>query len=236
MKGLFVAGTDTGVGKTFVASALCRALRRSGRRVVGLKPFETGCDPVAADAEALETEARSGVPLELRCPFRYRAPVAPAVAAEREGRPAEGSVFDAAAAALRRAARGRFAVVEAAGGLLVPIDGERTNLDLIATLDLPVILVGRNALGTLNHCGLSVEALRRRRIPVEAIVLSRGRLPADASQAGNARWLRRLWEVPVIELPATTVGRASGGLARQLFPDLAQASAGGRAGRRMAAG
>jgi len=207
VKGVLVAGTDTNVGKTFVASALCRILRRNGIPVVGLKPFETGCQPDPSDALALEDEARSGLPLDLRCPIRYRAPLAPAVAAEREG--LKGTLSDALKT-IARASVDRVAVVEVAGGLLVPLDGRHTNLDLAAALRLPIILVGRNALGTLNHLALSVEALRHRGLKVAALVLSRGLSPSDPSQASNARWAGKLTGVPVIlELPRTNLTRAS---------------------------
>ncbi len=207
LRGLVVAGTDTGVGKTFVASALCRLLRRRGIAVVGLKPFETGCQPEAADAAALEREARSGLPLELRCPVRYRAPLAPAAAAEQEG--LKGTLADALEA-IAQASLGRVAIVELAGGLFVPIDRRHTNLDLAVALRLPVILVGRNALGTLNHLTLSVQALRRRRLAVPALVLSRGHSPADPSQASNARWASQLTGVPVaLPVPRTSLQRAS---------------------------
>jgi len=206
-RGILVAGTDTGIGKTFVASALCRLLRRRGLPVVGLKPFETGCQPEAADAAALEREARSGLPLDLRCPVRYRAPLAPAAAAEREG--LQGTLATALKA-VAAASLGRIAVVELAGGLFVPLDRKHTNLDLAIALRLPVLLVGRNALGTLNHLALSVEALRRRRLPVAALVLSRGHSPADPSQATNVRWARALTGVPVaLALPRCSVPKAS---------------------------
>jgi dethiobiotin synthetase len=209
MRGFFVAGTDTGVGKTFVAAAICRSFRGMRAPVVGLKPFETGCVPVAQDAAVLEKAARSGLPLDLRCPFRYRLPLAPAVASERIGeeRPPK---LRAVAALLRVAAGKRFAVVEAAGGLFVPIAGEQTILDLAAELQLPVILVARNGLGTLNHTCLSVGALRRRRIRIAAVVLSRGALPRDPSQLDNARWIRRLTGLStVVELPRTSQARAA---------------------------
>jgi dethiobiotin synthetase len=209
LRGLFIAGTDTGVGKTFVACALLRALRQRGVSCVGLKPFETGCDPRARDAEALEREARSGLPLDDRCPFRYRLPLAPAAAAEREGRTERG-VFARALRTIERAARGEFAVIEAAGGLLVPITRTKTMLDLAAALGLPVVLVGRNALGTQNQTALSMLALRRRKLVVRAIVISRGRLPADPSQADNARWVAHATGfAPVFELPRTTLANAA---------------------------
>lgn len=215
MPGLFIAGTDTGVGKTFVASALCLALRRQGTPVAGLKPFETGCDPVARDAAALEAAARSRLPLALRCPHRYLLPLAPAAAAERRG-DARGPSLRTVASQVRSAGRGRFAVVEAAGGLLVPISGRRTNLDLAAELRLPVVLVGRNGLGTLNHTCLSVAALRERKLRIAGIVLSRGRLPRDPSQLDNALWIRRLTGIAnVVELPRTSPSRAAALLRRR---------------------
>jgi dethiobiotin synthetase len=214
LHGIFVVGTDTGVGKTFVAAALCRALRLSGRAVVGVKPYETGCRPRASDAAALEREARSGLPLELRCPFRFREPVAPAVAAELEVR---RHPILSAAAVVREAGLGRYAVVESAGGLMSPLDGASTNLDLAVALRLPVILVARNALGTLNHLGLTVETLQRRRLRIRAIVLSRGTSPQDPSQATNAEWARRLTSVqPVIELERTSVLRAARELGKRV--------------------
>jgi dethiobiotin synthetase len=210
MRGIFVAGTDTGVGKTFVASAMCRAIRRLGVSVVGLKPFETGCAPVAQDAAALEEAARSGLPLDLRCPFRYRLPLAPAVASERLGEKNRPRL-QAVAALLRIAAGNRFAVVEGAGGLFVPIAGKQTILDLAAELRLPVVLVARNGLGTLNHTCLSVAALRQRKLPIAAVILSRGHLPPDPSQRDNARWIRKLTGVTtLIELPRTSQLRAAG--------------------------
>ncbi len=221
LRGVLVAGTDTNVGKTFVARALCAILRRHGIPVVGLKPFETGCRPHPEDALALEREAQSGLPLDLRCPVRYRAPLAPAVAAESEG--LKGTLEDALKA-IALASIGRVAVVEAAGGLLVPLDGRHTNLDLAVALRLPVILVGRNALGTLNHVALSAEALRLRRLSIAALVLSRGNAPADPSQASNARWARQLTDVPVaVALARTSLKRASSAL-EHLFqqPPLAQ--------------
>jgi dethiobiotin synthetase len=220
MRGLFIAGTDTSVGKTFVAAALCLALRRRGAAVVGLKPFETGCDPVAEDAAALESAARSGLSLTVRCPFRYRLPLAPAAAGERRG-DRRGPSLQTVATLVRSAAHDRFAVVEAAGGLLVPISGKKTNLDLAAELRLPVVLVGRNGLGTINHTCLSVAALRERRLRIAAIVLSRGHLPRDASQADNALWIQRLTGISnVVDLPRTSRAGAAAVLRRRLAPSL----------------
>ncbi len=208
--GLFVVGTDTGVGKTFVARALCRAARLRGASVVGLKPYESGCTPRPEDAEALEREAHSGLPLEARCPFRYRAPVAPAVAAQKLGRRAPVA---RAAALVRQVSRGRFAIVEGAGGLASPLSGRETNLTLARALKLPVVLVARDALGTLSHVSLAVAALRAAGIEPWAIVLSRGLGPRDASQPTNLAWIEKLTGVRAVALPRLGLPRAAKALA-----------------------
>jgi dethiobiotin synthetase len=218
LNGVFIAGTDTGVGKTFVARGLCLALRRRGVPVVGVKPFETGCAPDPLDAMAIERAADSGLPLDQRCFFRYRQPLAPAVAAEREGLKGTGAE---AIRRVKRLANKGFLVVEAAGGLEVPLDRRATNLDLAKGLRLPVILVGRDALGTLNHTALSVRALRAEGIAIWGIVLSRGTSTADASRAANPRWVKRMTGVKrAVVLPRSSLQVAS----ERLFVDLSLGS------------
>ena len=214
LRGIFVVGTDTGVGKTFVAAALCRALRQAGRPVAGLKPYESGCRPTAKDAAALEREAQSGLPLSLRCPFRYRAAIAPAIAAEQEGRV---DPIGAAVKVVLRAAQGRFLIVESAGGLASPVSKSATNLDLAVALGLPCLLIGRNALGTLSQISLAVEALRAREVPLLGLVLSRGVGPRDPSQATNVDWARRLTQVrPTFALPRVGIAHAARLLSAEL--------------------
>ena len=206
MKGFFVAGTDTGVGKTEIARALCTLLRLRGLRPVALKPVETGCEPDAPhDALALREACGSGQPLDEVCPYRFRMPAAPLVAADAEG----ASVDLLRIESLVARAVGPI-VVEAAGGLIVPLaraplsldqvdPADRaparalvTNLDLAARLGLPVLLVGRAGLGTLNHCALSVDALERRGAQLAAVVLNRLSAEDDPSVASNARWVAEL--------------------------------------------
>jgi dethiobiotin synthetase len=206
VKGFFVAGTDTGVGKTEIARALCTLLRLQGRRPVALKPVETGCEPERPeDALALREACGSGQSLDDVCPYRFRLPAAPLVAAEAEG----ASIDLLRIEALVARASGPI-VVEAAGGLLVPLawaplsldqvdPADRppsralvTNLDLAARLGLPVVLVARAGLGTLNHCALSVEALERRGVPLAGVVLNRLSEEDDPSVATNKRWVGEL--------------------------------------------
>lgn len=195
---LFVAGTDTGVGKTAVAAALCRALVADGLRVGVFKPAETGCvDPSRpADALALTAAAGCRAPLDVVCPYRFREPLAPAVAAEREGVHVDPAVLDARLAELR--AGYDVVVCEGAGGLLVPLAPGLLTLDWIAGAALPVLLVGRLGLGTVNHTLLSARCLRGEGIPLLGTVLS-ATIPAEEPAARtNPAVLARYPEVHLL--------------------------------------
>lgn len=212
MKGFFVAGTDTGVGKTEIARALCTALVARGLRPAALKPVETGCEPDSPpDALALRDACGRTQPLDDVCPYRFRLPAAPLVAAE-----AEGAQIDLLRIEKLVAKAAGPIVVEAAGGLLVPFaraplsldqtdPADRpparalvTNLDLAERLGLPVVLVGRAGLGTLNHCALSADAIERRGLRLAAVVLNRPHPADDPSVETNARWVAELTGATVL--------------------------------------
>jgi dethiobiotin synthetase len=212
VRGFFVAGTDTGVGKTEIARAICALLVKKGLKPVPLKPVETGCaTDEPKDALALREACASTAPLDDVCPYRFRLPAAPLVAAEAEGR--EIDLFRIEQLVGRAAGP---VVVEAAGGLLVPLARAQlsldqmdpadraparaivTNLDLADRLRLPVVLVARAGLGTLNHCALSVDALQRKGLPVAAVVLNRTVAEDDPSVSTNARWVSELTGAPVL--------------------------------------
>jgi len=181
---LFVTGTDTGVGKTFVACALATALRTGGRRVGVMKPVETGVVDRPEDALRLAAAAGDASPLDDICPYRLRAPLAPSVAAA-----GEGVVIDVdrlVQAIARRAAGVDVLLVEGAGGLLVPIAGTTTFLDLAVRAALPVLLVGANRLGTVNHCALSARVARLAGLDLRGFVLSQPAAQTDESSATNA--------------------------------------------------
>jgi dethiobiotin synthetase len=198
---LFVTGTDTGVGKTRVACALAAAWRRDGRRVAVLKPIETGCAEnhdgrlIAADAARLA--AAAGI-LEsaLVCPNRYAAPAAPAVAAELAGRPVDLDAIDAAAAAL--SADADVLLTEGAGGLLVPIDRSSTMADLAARLGARLVIVARASLGTINHTLLTVEAARRRDLPIAGVILNRVLAPLGVDEAATPSMIALLAGVAIL--------------------------------------
>jgi len=172
LRGLFITGTDTGVGKTAVAVALLRCALRRGLRPIPLKPAETGCTPDAEDARRLWQAARPPIDERDVCPYRFRLPAAPAQAAALEGKriPLDDVVRHAQAVA----SRGDWLLVEGAGGLLVPYGEDGwTAADLIERLGLPVVLVARTALGTINHTALTVRELQRRGLPIAALILNR---------------------------------------------------------------
>jgi dethiobiotin synthetase len=184
-RGLFVAGSDTGVGKTTVAVGLARLARRRGLVPIPFKPVETGCAPEPADARRLWNAARPPTSLAETCPFPLALPAAPAAAAEEASVRLDPSDLVRRADAL--AARGDFLLVEGAGGLLVPYAGAWTNADLAAALGLPVLVVGRVALGTINHVSLTLAELARRDLAVAGVVLVRATERAEPHEVSNGR-------------------------------------------------
>ncbi len=208
--GFFVSGTDTGVGKTVVACALVRAMRRRGLDAGVMKPIETGVGAEGPlDAQALRSAAAAIEPLEEICPQTFALPAAPTVAAASEGRTVEVEAIRDAFARLR--GRHQWLVVEGAGGLLVPAARDLSMADLCRELELPLLIVGRAALGTINHTLLTLEAAEARSLPVAGVVISHagGRL-SEADQANldalrHALGARLGGEIPPLrdgELPA----------------------------------
>jgi dethiobiotin synthetase len=197
MRGLFVTGTDTGVGKTEVSCALVAAARAGGLDLAAMKPAESGVGPgEASDSERLRAAAGGLDDPALVCPYRFAAPLAPAVAARLAGVEVRLEVVLDAARTL--AARHAALLVEGAGGLLVPLTERETYADLAVALGLPVLVVARAGLGTVNHTALTVEALRARRLRVAGVILNRTGPVDDPSVPHNAAEVTRLTGVPVL--------------------------------------
>ncbi|RMD64937.1 MAG: dethiobiotin synthase, partial [Planctomycetota bacterium] len=213
--GLFVAGTDTEVGKTVAACLIADQLRRqarargAGERVGVLKPFASGCRLererlVSPDAEALAHAADFDPnvgDLDVVCPVRVRPPLAPAVALERSGGELD---VEAVARAMRRQDEAcRWIVVEGIGGVLTPLARTRrglvTALDCMEALDYPVVVVARAGLGTLNHTALTCQAIRQRGLRIAGVVVN-GYEPdsSDPSMESNRRWLGIVAQAPVL--------------------------------------
>ena len=206
--GIFVTGTDTGVGKTVISAALARRLLQMRCSVGVMKPVETGVrfnSPDESDAARMIVAAGLHDALELVCPYRFRAPLAPVVAAGLEGVSIE--VEGIVGPYRQLAERHAFMVVEGAGGVLVPMGQDWTVRDLIARLGLPVVLVGRAGLGGINHALLTLESLGREGIVVKALVLNqtvgsrtslnKSRLPQRCLSCENVRAFRCWGRFPI---------------------------------------
>jgi dethiobiotin synthetase len=190
LRGLFVTGTDTGVGKTTISMALLRHAARRGLRPIPFKPVETGCDPEPADAAALWRSARSPIPQSEVCLYALRLPAAPSMAAEAEGVRIDLDLIVERARAL--AGKGDFLLVEGAGGLLVPYSGALTVVDLATRLALPLLIVARTSLGTVNHTALTLREVARSGLEVAGVIFNRTVARLDPHEPGNAELVATL--------------------------------------------
>jgi dethiobiotin synthetase len=202
-RGIFITGTDTGVGKTLVTSALVRCLSQRGIDVGVMKPIETGVSRSAkaqSDGARLRRAAGGHDSMAEVCPYVFRLPVAPLSAARAEGTTVRVATIIRAFRALRQ--KHALAVVEGVGGVHVPITSSLNVSDLIYRMKLPAIVVGQSGLGGINHALLTLQALRRRKIPIVALVLNQHRplhtKTARVQEQSTVSLLRRLAGVPVV--------------------------------------
>jgi len=166
LRGLFVTGTDTGVGKTVAAAALLHRCR-ARFPVRYWKPIQTGIEQDDDTADVARLAACTSAEL-LTSGVRLERPVSPHLAARLSGRPIDVDGLLALVNAQPPAVRW---IIEGAGGVMVPIDEQSTMADLMSRLGLPAIVVARTALGTINHTLLTLEALRRRSIPTAGVIM-----------------------------------------------------------------
>jgi len=206
VRGCFVTGTDTGVGKTVVAAAMVAALRADGVRVAAFKPVVTGLDEPEpgrpADHELLG--AAAGVAPEAVAPQTFGPAVSPHLAAELAG-----TTLDPAAAIAAARAAGASAdalVVEGVGGLLVPLTIDFTVRDLAVALGLPLVVAARPGLGTISHTVLTVEAARAVGLDVRAVVLTPWPAKPSAMERSNRTTIARMADVEVATLAAVGAG------------------------------
>ena len=181
-KGLFITGTDTGVGKSLVAAALAKMLTDNGIKVGVMKPAETGvADPegLGPDGALLQWAASSRQKTEQICPYRLRAPLAPAVAASQEQvRINYSSLVEQAQSIIDSH---EFTIIEGAGGLMVPLAGGLLMADFASILELPLLVVCRPGLGTINHSLLTLFAARAMELPVAGYLINN--MPAQKTAA-----------------------------------------------------
>jgi dethiobiotin synthetase len=200
-RGIFITGTDTGVGKTHVATALLRALVAANVRAAGMKPVSAGIDTgaqVNADVAALAAADGLVVPDADRNPFAFVPAIAPHLAARDNGVTIDLETI--AAAWTRLAAVADVVVVEGAGGVLVPLGPKLDLLDIPARLHLPVLLVVGVRLGCLNHARLSARAIRERGLDLAGWIANRIDPAMPRADDNVAELARSLDAPPVADL------------------------------------
>ena len=201
-KGFFITGTDTGVGKTLITGALILGLRLLGIRACGMKPVETGCIKegdllMPSDGMFIKTTADMEEAVHLISPCCFEKPLAPLTASQIEGTILDLAKIKKAYAQLQ----GRYdaVIVEGIGGLLVPLKRDYSVLDLAKEFGLPLIVVSRPGLGTLNHTMLTVNHAIKAGLTVAGIIINYHCPPKDTlAEETNPETLKQISPVPVI--------------------------------------
>lgn len=201
-RGLFITGTDTGVGKTVIAAAITTVLRSRGVKVGAMKPIETGCVAVGknlhpSDGSLLKSMAQMEESLNLITPYCYESPLAPLVASEIEKRGVE--IQRIKNCYRRLSERYEVMIVEGIGGLLVPIRRDYFVSDLIKELGLPILIVAKAGLGTINHTLLTLNYAISKGLDVTGIIINFN-IPPEGSLAENTnpQVIQALTGIPLI--------------------------------------
>jgi dethiobiotin synthetase len=227
MRGIFVTGTGTGVGKSVLAAAVCSALAACGARVAAFKPAVTGLDdpPPSGwphDHELLARAASAGQTAEAVAPYRFGPPLSPHYAAELARVTIEPTGL---ARAARRAAAGADVLVcEGVGGLMVPLTPGYLMRDLAVDLALPVVVAAGAGLGTINHTLLTVDAARAAGLVVSGVVMTPWPGRPSPLEESNRETVERLSGVPVSGLAPTAPESLAGGGAKLPLDDWLSAS------------
>lgn len=174
-KGLFITGTDTGVGKTLICGGIAKILRKQGLKVGVFKPVATGClseegELVSRDAEFLRMCAQLNEPMTVITPAAYKIPAAPIVCVRKEERPIDYQQIAAMYNYLAKTCD--VVLVEGIGGALVPLDEKTMIVDLAAKMKLPTVIIAREKLGTINHTLMTIRAVRHAGLYVAGVVIN----------------------------------------------------------------
>lgn len=201
-KGIFITGTGTGVGKTVVAGGLACALKREGIDVGVMKPVQTGCIETAKGLIAPDTNFLiniSGVKdsIDIITPYRFKEPLAPSVAAETEGREIDIEKIITSYNLLTK--MHDFVIVEGVGGILVPVWKDVLFIDIIRKLSIPVIIVARIGLGTINHTLLTARYALEHGIKIIGIIFNHTNSKEDGiAERTNPDTIKRLCNLPIL--------------------------------------
>jgi dethiobiotin synthetase len=219
--GIFITGTDTGVGKTLVSCSLAALLRDLGYRVGVMKPVETGCSQrngelFPEDAVRLRQASGCDEPMEKICPYRFAEPLAPSIAAERGG---DRIDIDHVVQVYHEISSGHDVIlIEGAGGLMVPLLPSFTYADFARTAKLPLIVVAANRLGAINHLMLTLEHAQCKGLSVIGYVLNCPTDQISLASDTNREVLANLSGVPCLaELPFVPTANSAGLYPAQQF-------------------
>lgn len=195
-----IVGTDTGVGKTYITSALARAVRAAGQSVVAVKPIETGCeeDP-RPNEDGVRLAAATGQTGPHRALLRLPGLLAPAIAADQAG--IKIDYEDLVARIRSLAAPGTLLLVEGAGGIMSPLTWSDNHLDLAHSLSAKVVLVAADRLGTINHTLMALRVLAAEKVPVLGVVLNQPGEPDESTRTNAGALLRLAEHMPVVSVP-----------------------------------
>lgn len=199
----FITGSGTGIGKTLLTCALAHQLRAKGEAVEALKPIISGYidDGTSDTSLILKSLGMKDTPhhRDLISPWRFAAPLAPNIAAAREGKSIDLGAITLFCAAARKA---QILLVEGAGGVMSPLNDTHTNLELMSALNYPAIVVAGTYLGSISHTLTAVESLRARHVPIQAIVVSESEDSALSTQEIADELARFLPHLPhIAQLP-----------------------------------
>jgi dethiobiotin synthetase len=189
INGLFITGTDTGVGKTTIAAQISRQLFAQGVKVGVYKPAASGCEMVngglqSEDAVALWEAAGKPGTLSEVCPQLFAAPLAPHLAAMEEGKTLDTKLLRSGLQVWQN--RSEFIIVEGAGGLMAPLGNDELVIDLAAEFGLPLVIVAGNRLGCINHTLLTIAAAKSRGLRIAGVILNEvDQNPHDVSRKSN---------------------------------------------------
>ncbi len=196
----FITGTGTEVGKTLITAGIAAAAIARGKSTAVIKPVQTGVPDYPRDIGTVAqlVPGLTSLPPEIACPYEFSLAASPHLAAETAGAVIEPEIIATAVAKAQKTPGLDILLIEGAGGLMVPLRNNYTNIDLIKTLNVPVVLTALAGLGTLNHTLLSMEALKNRKIPIAGIIINRMPSSPGPIEADNVKTIERLSGIRVI--------------------------------------
>ncbi len=201
LKSIFITGTDTGVGKTFITAGLALALKECGIDVGVMKPVASGCiregfNPVSEDIVFIKKLTDIMDETELVNPYAFNAPIAPSEAGKREGINVDFKKIKRCYDELVK--RHSILLVEGVGGLLTPITYDKTVSDLVKYIDLPLVVVADKRLGAINHTLLTLSATKMCNLSVKGIIINYTEADTSSDDTGVVEEIKRLSYAPVI--------------------------------------